>query len=140
MTDEPYDASWDSVEEDEYGEAFDRKYEEWESRDWVPWLKSKLKFPFRAERVEDMYLDSFAPEELHARNPFPVDCQVEVIRIAEGDFEPDFDGVIVEVRGDRSSGCKKRKGLLPLQDLEVQPKDNPNYWPVREFVVWYANR
>ena len=87
-----------------------------------------------------MYLDSFAPEELHARNPFPVDCQVEVIGIAEGNFEPDFDGVIVEVRGDRSSGCKKRKGLLPLQDLEVQPKDNPNYWPVREFVVWYANR
>ena len=60
--------------------------------------------------------------------------------LAEGDFEADFDGVIVEVRGDRRRRCKEGKGCLPLQDLEVRPKDNPNYWPVREFVVWYANR
>ena len=90
--------------------------------------------------MEDMDLDMFAPDELHARNPFPVGCEVEVVGIAEGDFEPDFDGVIVEVRGDKRGRCKESEGCLPLQDLKVRPKDNPNYWPVREFVVWYANR
>ena len=139
MTEEPYDASWDS-EEDADGGAFDRKYEEWDSRDWVPWLASKLTFSFRAERMEDMDLDPLAPEEMHARNPFPVGCKVDVIGIAEGDFELDFDGVIVQIRGDKSSGCKKRKGYLPLQELEVLPKDDANYWPVREFVVWFANQ
>ena len=90
--------------------------------------------------MEDMDLDPLAPEEMHARNPFPVGCQVDVIGVAGGDFELDFDGVIVQVRGDKSSGCKKRKGYLPLQELEVLPKDDANYWPVREFVVWYANQ
>jgi len=133
---ERYDAYWNRGNED----AWDHKYKEWESRDWVAWLRAKLKFPFRARRMEDMVLDWCAPEELHAKNPFPVGCEVEVTGLAEGDFEADFDGVIVEVRGDRRRRCKEGKGCLPLQDLEVRPKDNPNYWPVREFVVWYANR
>lgn len=30
--------------------------------------------------------------------------------------------------------------MLPLQDLEVRPKDSENFWPMREFAVWYANR
>jgi hypothetical protein len=136
MNSKHYVSSWDEGDED----ARDRKYEEWESRDWVEWLRAKLKFPFRAQRMEDMALDMFAPEELHARNPFPVDCEVEVVGIAEGDFDPGFDGVIVEVRGHERGRCKESKGCLPLQDLEVRPKDSPNYWPVREFVVWYANR
>jgi hypothetical protein len=116
MTGKPYDSSWDS-EEDVDGEAFDRKYEEWESREWVSWLKANLKFPFRARREEDSYLDMFAPEELHARNPFPQGCEVEVVGIAEGDFEPDFDGVIMDVHGDKRHGCEAGEGCLPLQDL-----------------------
>jgi hypothetical protein len=127
---EPYDSSWDRDDED----AFDRKCEEWDRRDWIPWLTANLTFPFRAERVEHMYLDPGAPEELYARDPFPVGCQVQILGIPEGDFEPDFDGVIVRVQG------AKRKGYVPLQDFEVRPKRDPNYWPVREFVVWYANR
>jgi len=133
MSPERYDPSWDRGNE----KAWDRKYKEWGSRDWVEWLKVKLKFPFRARRREGMDRDIFAPEELSL---FPVGCEVEVVRIAEGDFEPGFDGVIVEVRGHKRSRCKKSKCCLPLQDLEVRPKDDPNYWPVREFVVWYANR
>ena len=136
MSAERYDTSWDQGDE----EAWDRKYEEWGSRDWVECLRANLKFPFRARRREGMDRDIFVSEALHARSPFPVGCEVEVVSIVEGDFEPDFNGVIVEVRGDRNHRCKKSKSFLPLQDLEVRPKDDPNYWPVREFVVWYANR
>jgi len=57
-----------------------------------------------------------------------------VLGISDAAFEPDFHGVLVDVR----QGHRRR--VVPLQDLEVRPKDNPNFWPVREFVVWYANR
>lgn len=30
--------------------------------------------------------------------------------------------------------------MIPLFDLEVVSKTDPNYWPVREYVVWDANR
>jgi|NGEPerStandDraft_6_1074524.scaffolds.fasta_scaffold110476_2 hypothetical protein len=29
---------------------------------------------------------------------------------------------------------------LAFPDLEVTPKADPNFWPVREYVVWFANR
>jgi len=137
MADEKYDPSWDCDYGDEgYDEsAFDRKYAEWDKRDWMEWLRKNLTFPFQAERMEDSYLDMFAREELHAKNPYPVGCEVTVSGIADFDCDPSFDGVIVNV----ASKTVKR-GTLPLQDLEVRPKTDPNYWPVREFVVWYANR
>ena len=31
-------------------------------------------------------------------------------------------------------------GWVPLADLKVTPKSDPNYWPVREYTVWFANR
>ena len=34
----------------------------------------------------------------------------------------------------------KENLAFPLFDLEVTPKDDPNFWPVREYVVWDANR
>lgn len=136
MADKEYDSTWD-LDSDEEGyedEAFDRKCEEWEDRDWVPWLGENLTFPFQAERMEDD-VDIFAPEELQARNPYPVGCKVKVMGISDYDCDPDFEGVIVDVVGKNG-----KKGALPLQDMEVRPKNDPNYWPVREFVVWYANR
>ena len=33
-----------------------------------------------------------------------------------------------------------QKGWVPLADLEVASKSDPNYWAVREYVVWSANR
>jgi hypothetical protein len=34
----------------------------------------------------------------------------------------------------------QHQGYVPLADLEAMPKADKNYWPVREYVVWYANR
>jgi hypothetical protein len=53
------------------------------------------------------------------------------VGLAEEDIER---GIMVRVRE------KKRNGCLPLCDLEVTPKTDPNFWPVREYVVWFANR
>jgi len=33
-----------------------------------------------------------------------------------------------------------KKGRVPLADLEVTSKKDKNFWPVREYVVWFANR
>lgn len=32
------------------------------------------------------------------------------------------------------------KGSVPLADLRVTPASDRNLWPVREYVVWHANR
>ena len=120
MVDKGYDSSWD-LDGNRYNEkSWDRKYKQWQSRDWIKWLKARLTFPFQAERMEDD-LDPFAPEELHARNPFPVGSKVKVMGIADEDCDVEFEGVIMEVRD------KKRKGYIPLQDMEVFPKKDPNY-------------
>ncbi len=137
MAEKKYDSSWDS-DEDVSGEAFDKKYEEWEERDWIKWLKQNLTFPFQAERVEDMDADPLAPDESKKKTPFPEGCQVKVTGMSDCDCDVEFEGVIVDVIVD-VIGIEGKKGALPLQELEVRPKSDPNYWPVREFVVWYAN-
>jgi hypothetical protein len=43
-------------------------------------------------------------------------------------------GVMVRVRKKGQVGC------VPLADVEVTAKTDPNFWPVREYVVWFANR
>lgn len=32
------------------------------------------------------------------------------------------------------------KGYVPLCDLEVTSRKDRNFWPVREYAVWFANR
>ena len=34
----------------------------------------------------------------------------------------------------------RRKGYVPLADVEVTPRDDANFWLLREYVVWFANR
>jgi hypothetical protein len=131
MSDKIYDSSWD--EDDGDSEAFERKSREWKNRDWIAWLKAQLRFPFRARRMEDDQ-DPFAPEAGRPKPVFSVGGEVEVLGIADEDADVEFEGLIMAVRN------KQRKGCIPLQDLEVRPPSDPNYWPVREFVVWYANR
>ena len=50
------------------------------------------------------------------------------------ELEDDMAGIILKVREG------KRVGHVPLCDVEVKPKTDKNFWPVREYVVWFANR
>ena len=128
---EGYDAAWDLADS---WEAFEQKAEEWDGRDWVPWLRDHLSFPFEVVRQEDMdderYIFGNEPRPEH----FAAGSKMTVLGISDAAFEPVFHGVLVDVRQDG------HRGVVPLQDLEVHPKSAPNFWPVREFVVWYANR
>lgn len=121
------DHSWD-LDEDRDSDAFDEIYAKWEKRDWEKWLNEKLTFPFEAKRMEDD--DDAYFTDIAKSQPFRLDHVMEVIAI---EMEEDLYGIIVKVREGRKAGC------VPLCDLEVTSKDNPNYWPVREYVVWFAN-
>ncbi len=131
---EDYDASWD-LEESEEGNlpqdesAFDRIYAKWQVRSWEPWLRETLHFPFSVERMEDdddAYFTDIAESE-----PFRLGHIMKAVGI-----EPEDDryGIILKVREGR------RVGYVPLCDLQVASTGDDNYWPVREYVVWFANR
>ena len=112
--DETYDSSWDEGSE----ELFDEKYAEWEKRDWESWLNQHLTFPFEVKRVEDEeFISSRKSEEL-----FGIGHGMDALSIEEED--PDY-GVIIKVR---ESG---KTGYVPLCDVKVTAKENPNFWPVR---------
>ena len=119
-----YDSSWDL---DENEEAYDNKYSEWEERSWEDWLQSNLKYPFQVKRIEDdtYFLNSVSNE------PFSLGHEMKVVGI---DMEDEQYGIIVKVKEGR------RVGAVPMCDVEVTLKDNENYWPVREYVVWFANQ
>ena len=119
-----YDSSWDSSRGSE--EAFDRKYEEWCRRDWTKWLATQLTFPFEVERMEDMEENPFDPEE----GPFSVGQRMQAVGLGAEHWKW---GMLLKV----VSG--KEKGAIPLSDVEVTSRANPNFWPVREYVVWAAN-
>jgi len=125
MADE-YDASWDDADDHD---AFEKKYLEWQQRSWENWLSKNLAFPFELERVEDdddAYFTDIAKTE-----PFRLGHKMKVVGI-EG--EDDLHGIIVKAKEG------KKTGFVPLCDLEVTSKDDVNYWPVREYAVWFANR
>jgi len=63
--------------------------------------------------------------------PFRLDHKMEVT--GQLDEDPDY-GIIASVR----EGAAENE--VPLADLEVLTQEDPNYWPVREYVVWFANR
>jgi len=129
-----YDSSWDLVESErgnlpQNEGLFEKKFAEWEKRNWFHWLNNNLTFPFQVKRVEDeddAYFSNIAEHE-----PFRLDHVMKVLSI---DNEFDQYGVIVKVREHR------RTGYVPLCDCEVTPKTDMNFWPVREYVVWFANR
>jgi hypothetical protein len=56
--------------------------------------------------------------------------KMEVMGLAEEDVDR---GIMTKVRE------KNRTGCAPLSDLEVTPKTDRNFWPVRECAVWFAN-
>lgn len=118
-----YDSSWDNDSE----EAYEKISEIWDQRDWLVWLKSKLKFPFNVIRKED---DLFNSPDDHQEDLFKIGHKMEVLAI-DNLYDEE---VVVKVKENRKTG------YVPLYDLEVTPKDDINFWPVREYVVWFANR
>ena len=129
-----YDTSWDLVKSEkgnlpESDEAFERKYREWQQRHWETWLNKKLDFPFWVERMEDED-DAYFTDGANLQ-PFRLGHRMKVIGI---ELEDDLYGIILKVREGR------KVGYVPLCDVEVIDKEYPNFWPVREYVVWFANR
>lgn len=120
---ETSDSSWDEDNE----ELYDEKSAEWEERDWESWLSQNLTIPFEIKRVEDE--EGFGGAK--SKEPFGIGHTMEVLSIDEDD---DKYGIIVAVREGRKTG------YIPLCDVEVTSRDTPNFWPVREYVVWFANR
>jgi hypothetical protein len=120
------DHRWDSNGDDE---VWDHKLEEWGTRDWPEWLAQRLAFPFTAKRDEDDD-DAYFLEEA-AQAPFRLGHKMEVLSLAEEDVDK---GIIVEARE------KNQTGRVPLCDLKVVPTTDLNFWPVREYVVWFANQ
>ena len=119
-----YDSSWDEGNED----AWDEKSDEWSERDWGSWLKSNLSFPFEVKRVEDDR-EFFLKE--NNDEPFTVG---HILKVEGIELEDELYGFIVKVKEGR------RKGHVPLCDVEVPSSTDRNYWPVREYVFWFANR
>ena len=119
-----YDSSWDEDNSD----LWDQKYEEWQERDWESWLTDRLSFPFEVRREEDD--DDAYFSDVAQRGPFRVGHVMSALAI---DDDPHY-GILVEVREGNKTGH------VPLCDVEVTPKTDPNFWPVREYVVWFANR
>ena len=121
-----YDSSWDL---DGNEEQFNKKFIEWEKRSWEKWLNDNLNYPFQVERVEDdddvYFLDTAKKE------PFRLGHVMKAVSI---DMEDDTYGIILKVREG------KRVGAVPLCEVEVTLKDSDNYWPIREYAVWFANR
>ena len=83
-----------------------------------------------AERMEDE--DDAYFTEVAKREPFSLGHIMKVVGIEPEEY--DHYGVISQVKEGR------KKGHVPLCDLAVTSVDDRNFWPVREYVVWFANR
>ncbi len=86
---------------------------------WKAHFQKVLKFPFEAEVAE--------PQD---RGPLKTGERVKVLRLEEAD---DMYGLLVTIVG-------RQKYVFPLCDLEVLDQASPNYQPVKDYVVWFANR
>ena len=121
-----YDSSWDEDNDD----LWDEKFEEWEERDWDSWLTAHLTFPFEIERQEDDKFDPFSGNESNDI-PFSINHIMKAIQI---EMEDGTYGIILKVRESR------KIGYVPLCDVGVTSIDDKNFWPVKEYVVWFANK
>ena len=121
---EKYDSSWDGGSR----RLWNLKYAEWEKREWRSWLQEHLSFPFEVKRVEDS--DEAYFTDIADKEPFRLDHVMKALSLA--DDEPDW-GITMKVSEGREIG------YVPIVDLKVTSKKDPNYWPVREYAVWFAN-
>ncbi len=133
MMKDNHDHSWDLHQSErgnlpESDEAFEKKFVEWHGRDWMTWLSKNLSFPFTVVRKEDD--DDAYYQKGAIRAPFRLGHKFEIIGL---EAEIDRYGI----RG--AAREKGKTGSVPLWDVEVTPKSDPNFWPIREYVVWMAN-
>ncbi len=87
---------------------------------WEKYFKKTLIFPFDAE------VSGFQD-----RGPLQSGDMVSVKKISIID---DLYGIVVELRRGRE------KYDHPLSDLEVINRESPNYQPIKDYCVWFANR
>ena len=127
------DHLWDVDDDEDYSPeqdaALEKKFEEWEARNWMEWLGQQLTFPFRVTREEDEDDAYFSVDA--GKSPFRLGHKMEALALEEEDVDI---GVILTVRE------KGQTGRVPMADVEVKPKTDKNYWPVREYVVWFGNK
>jgi hypothetical protein len=97
-----------------------RKDEMGRFKAWEKYLKEKLTFPFDAE-----------VSEWQERGPIETGERVSVMGIEMVD---DSYGIIVSIK------AKHGRYDFPLCDLEAFPETSPNYQPVDDYAVWFANR
>ncbi len=121
-----HEHSWDLHKSErgnlpESEEAFEKKFEEWQSRDSMGWLSKNLSFPFMAVRKEDD--DDAYFQEGAARAAFRLGHTFEIVRLKQ---TIDWIGVVCEARE------KGKRGSVPLCDVEVTPKSDQNFWPVSQ--------
>jgi hypothetical protein len=57
-----------------------------------------------------------------------------VMKVVSIEDEDESYGIIIKVKEGRKTG------YVPLCNAEVTSKEDKNFWPVREYVVWFANR
>ena len=120
----PYDSSRD----EDNDELWDQKYEEWKNHVWNVWLSENLVFPFEVKRMEDLNSNPFFDND---DETFSFRHTMKVLTIEDEDADY---SILVKVREGRQSG------VVPLCDVEVTSRQDQNFWPVREYVVWFANR
>ena len=87
---------------------------------WEKHLKEKITFPFDAEVSEHQ-----------EHGPIRIGEQVSVLGI---EIVDDSYGIIVSIK------TKRGHYDFPLCDLEALPDTSPNYQPLNDYVVWFANR
>lgn len=97
-----------------------RKGEMGRFKAWEKYLKEKLTFPFDAEVSEHQ-----------DHGPIRIGERVSVLGI---EIVDDSYGIIVAIK------TKRGHYDFPLCDLEALPKTSPNYQPLNDYVVWFANR
>jgi hypothetical protein len=87
---------------------------------WEKYLQTNLTFPFEAE-----------VSEWQDHGPIKTGERVRVLDI---EIVDDFYGLIAAIK------TKHGHYDFPLCDLEVIPDTSPNYQPVKDYAVWFANR
>jgi len=56
------------------------------------------------------------------------------MKVNDIEAEDEQFGIIIKVREGR------KVGRIPLCDVEVTSRKDINFWPVREYAVWFANK